>query len=376
MPHRTLPVLGLLSLQAPHGGVQQGPEAEVGSELDSWRPFASIVLAYLMVSVVLGGALGWDGIVLHPDVALGVVALGFALLIVSATVLVVARSHEAVRNGHRWSAAPWYGWCEARGDVARLCVRLFALLFSAALVSAIFTGWRVSIPTIHPFAWDRTLDALDLAIHGERPWRLTHALLNHRTVAAWLPSAVDWFYSQGWYFANIALILVLSIRPVGPRGQRVLVAYVLQYAILGSLVAVVVSSAGPVYYGRAVHGGDDPYAGLVPSLIRLFPPGQQLEALQYQDFLWRKHLANDISFTTGITAFPSIHVSSAVLLALAAGSWRRWAGHVGWLAAGLTVFGSVALGWHYAVDAYASILAMFPLWWLAGRLTRQRSANV
>ena len=51
-----------------------------------------------------------------------------------------------------------------------------------------------------------------------------------------------------------------------------------------------------------------------------------------------------------------------------ADAYARWAGALGWIIAGVTLFGSVALGWHYAVDGYASIVGMVGLWWLAGRI--------
>ena len=69
---------------------------------------------------------------------------------------------------------------------------------------------------------------------------------------------------------------------------------------------------------------------------------------------------------------PSVHVASALLLTLIA---RRRAG--GALFAAAFVFfiaiciGSVVLGWHYAVDAYAGIALALPLWMFCGALARR-----
>jgi hypothetical protein len=40
----------------------------------------------------------------------------------------------------------------------------------------------------------------------------------------------------------------------------------------------------------------------------------------------------------------------------------------------ITIFGSVALGWHYAVDGYASIVGMAALWWVAERITASKAS--
>jgi membrane-associated phospholipid phosphatase len=178
-------------------------------------------------------------------------------------------------------------------------------------------------------------------------------------------------YTEVWALANLLLLLILAVIPIQHRGQRVLVTYVLQLAILGSFLAVVFSSAGPVYYGRAV-GVPNPYEGLVPSLVLQLGAGRAATALQLQEYLWREHLRGNGGVTTGISAFPSMHVASSTLIALALGSWRRWAGVIGWAFVAIIMFGSVYLGWHYAVDGYASVLATLPLWWVAGRLTPPR----
>jgi membrane-associated phospholipid phosphatase len=188
-------------------------------------------------------------------------------------------------------------------------------------------------------------------------------------LAGWFPAIVNTNYTHVWALANLLLVLILTVNPIGQRGQRVLVTYVLQLALLGSFLAVVFSSAGPVYYARVV-GGPNPYADLVPSLVRQLGPSRALSALDVQAYLWREHLSGNVGPTTGISAFPSMHVASSTLIALALGSWRRWAGTVGWAFVGLIMFGSVYLGWHYAVDGYASIVLTLALWWVAGRMTR------
>jgi hypothetical protein len=326
----------------------------VAPVLAPWRPFLDVVLAYWLLSTAVGFFVGWRGPVLHASISAGALVFGSLLLLVTFAAAGIRR-----------------GWPAARAELRPMALRLTVIVGGAVLAASVFDGWRVSIQTVHPFAWDARLDAFDVALHGTRPWLLAQSAFAHPMARGWLPYVVEWVYSRGWFLANIVLLLAMALAPIGPRGQRVLVAHVLQYAVLGSFLAVVFSSGGPIFYGRIV-GSPDPYASLLPALQRTFPANGVIGVVPFQAMLWASHVAGDPGLAAGITAFPSIHVSAAVLMALAAGSWRRWAGLVGWVLVALTLFGSVALGWHYAVDGYASILGMLVLWWVAGRMTELR----
>jgi hypothetical protein len=45
-----------------------------------------------------------------------------------------------------------------------------------------------------------------------------------------------------------------------------------------------------------------------------------------------------------------------------------WLRRLLWVFMALVAAGTVALGWHYAVDAYAGILGAVACWWVAGRV--------
>ena len=64
----------------------------------------------------------------------------------------------------------------------------------------------------------------------------------------------------------------------------------------------------------------------------------------------------------GISAMPSIHVGAAVLFAIL--GWRtNWILGFGFTVYALLIqFGSVHLGWHYAIDGYFSAILAFVLW--------------
>jgi hypothetical protein len=54
--------------------------------------------------------------------------------------------------------------------------------------------------------------------------------------------------------------------------------------------------------------------------------------------------------------------------------WRTWKplGVIFALYGVLILIGSVHLGWHYAIDGYASIIGVLVLWWAAGKIASER----
>ena len=84
-------------------------------------------------------------------------------------------------------------------------------------------------------------------------------------------------------------------------------------------------------------------------------------ALPVQDLLWEGFIGTRPG-STGISAFPSMHVATTVLIALYASSLCRWLGYLGWVFAAIIMVGSVVLAWHYAVDGYAGGLIALAIW--------------
>ena len=91
-----------------------------------------------------------------------------------------------------------------------------------------------------------------------------------------------------------------------------------------------------------------------------------LIALTVQDMLWDFYQAGDFGFGRGISAAPSMHVASTWMIARMAQCYGRRAAIAGWSFFGVIFIGSIHLGWHYAVDGYISIIAIWALWRLAG----------
>src|SRR5690606_16080164 len=84
------------------------------------------------------------------------------------------------------------------------------------------------------------------------------------------------------------------------------------------------------------------------------------------DYLLATYRGGPVTAGTGISAMPSMHLAIATLNALLFLRLSRVAGLVTLVYLATTLFGSVYLGWHYAVDGYVSIVAVILLWRAVG----------
>jgi len=236
------------------------------------------------------------------------------------------------------------------------------LIMTAVLVS--YGQLKSLIPLIEPFGWDRAFMTLDRALHfGFDPYQILHAVLG------WDLSLV---FFAGMY--NIWLILAYFVlfgtcfmQPDSPARLQFLIAFLLTWAVGGNLIATIFSSAGPPYY--ALLGFGDAYAPLFDRLSAHAATGA-LTVVDTQALLWRLYDAPDS--VSAISAFPSMHVASSVLMALIGFKIARWLGIALSIFAGSMMIGSVLLGWHYAVDGYAGALIAGAAWLFSGWLVRSR----
>lgn len=231
------------------------------------------------------------------------------------------------------------------------------LLFaSLAFFVGVFVSVKTMLPDMTPFFADRMLADLDRTLHGQAPWRYTTAFMPARFMPA-----LEAIYFGAWNLllpgSVLAVLLAPKLRQV--RG-RYLWTFLLTWVLLGNVLAGMLMSAGPVYYQLVT--GETRFAGLVDYL------GRYSAAQAWRAFLWRGLPMGD---GTGISAFPSMHLANATLFVLLAAQINRpltWAATT-FLA--IILFGSVHLGWHYAVDGYASILATVAIWQVVGFVSRR-----
>lgn len=265
----------------------------------------------------------------------------------------------------------------ALGDVERLLQGVILLLVLTVFGAAIMF-LKAAIPQIIPFAWDPLIADLDRLLHfGTDPYRLLLPL-----VGGVIPTAIINFAYHFWMvMIYFCMFLAAFSRADGPRGDKgagriYLMAHVVIWILGGNALALVFSSAGPVYFERLGHGDT-----FVPLMAHLDQVSQltTVWALNVQEMVWNSYLEGA---NIGISAMPSMHLATSTLMALYAFHHSRWLGRVMVGFVGIILVGSVYLGWHYAIDSYLGIavgllgwrLAVWLVGWSDRMLTSARAA--
>ncbi|CAN7504752.1 phosphatase PAP2 family protein [Mesorhizobium caraganae] len=246
------------------------------------------------------------------------------------------------------------------GDAERNANSLNGLAASIALISA-FGVLKGAVAILSPFAWDHALAQADRALHfGRAPHEWLWFIVQS-------PLAVRLFNLayNSWFVVLIASVFIACItRKDTKLRHQFLMSFMLVWILGGFFLAMGLSSAGPCFYERLGLGSDyHPLLQALAAADRIYP----IWALSTQDILWSGYIGATPG-SLGISAFPSMHVAMAVLFALYAAR-RSWlVGLLMWAFAAIIMVGSVVLGWHYAVDGYASVLISIAIWKACGHL--------
>ncbi len=241
-------------------------------------------------------------------------------------------------------------------------VAALPVFFGFVFFMAAFSTMKAMIPAVNPYVWDKSFMAMDRVLHGGLdPWRILQPVLGH----AWITSFINIVYNM-WFVAMFSVLYwqLFDLRRPQLR-LRFFWTFFLCFIVNGSILAILLSSAGPCYYGLIV-GGDNPFAAQMEYLHGLaghYP----VWAVETQDRLWATYKSNQVGMGSGISAMPSVHVSIAFLMALLAWQYGR---RIRWffgIFAAMIMVGSVHLGWHYAVDGYLAIIVTALIWWGIGK---------
>lgn len=237
--------------------------------------------------------------------------------------------------------------------------RLAHMLSGMALLMGLmfFQGTFTSIKNILPdlrggFIYDRLLADIDAWLSfGKDPWVFFSPLAGNRILIA----VIDWNYSGLWFLLCFAALFYVA---TSPRAAAVRVRYVsmfmLVWVVCGNILAGLFISAGPVFYG-AVTGDAERFDGL-SNLLSV--GGWTSNAAAFQQYLWSLHESGTAGLGSGISAFPSVHVGLIALNAFFVAEISRRAAIIAFAYVGVVMASSVFLGWHYAIDGYASVLVV------------------
>ena len=244
-------------------------------------------------------------------------------------------------------------------DRDRMFCGAFAFV-TMCLFAGTFTVAKDLIPVIHPFAWDESFAAWDRALHfGQDPWRLIWPVTGTPHITTAINAAYHLWLMLAYFLIFVACFNVSR----HDKHRTYLLADVTCWIVGGNILATIFSSVGPVYYETMGYGSD--FRPLMDELYA-FNEVSPVWALPLQEMLIDGYM-ND-GPVKGISAMPSMHVASTVMMTLYAFSVSRIWGGIMTVFATIILVGSVQLGWHYAIDGYVSIFLALGIYWLARRV--------
>ncbi|HNB26073.1 MAG TPA: phosphatase PAP2 family protein [Alphaproteobacteria bacterium] len=306
-----------------------------------------VVALYALALVLSHGFLAWGSVV--ADYASGTVKVAG----VSVLILVIWHMVAAMR-----AKTPSLPKVRLVLADSALWTWLAVPALMAPVFFASFTIMKTLIGLRLGFGWDAFFTDLDAAIFGTDPWRLTHAVFGPLGTRA-----LEYLY-VGW---GVVLVFSMTLVPIFAKrahSARFLLAMFLVWPVTGLLLAAVFASAGPCFaylfhpeLAARFQPLQDSLAQLLPGndLIRL----SQMYLAKYWDY-------SEAVKGGGISAFPSVHVSVAVLYVFA--SWRILALRLAAIGFALAIWlGSIHFGYHYAVDGLAALVIVPLCWFAAGR---------
>jgi hypothetical protein len=325
--------------------------ARAAAGIRSTLPFHAVVLVYTALVILVSADYGqtWTFTQEQYLQRLGIVyfcALPlFAAVTVSAT---CASNHRTGRSAILDALSP--------PDAGHFVSGLL-MLFSFVVMMGSFTTFKNLMPQIMgDFLYDRLQADIDQFLHfGHDPGPAMVSL----PVGRFVQTIIGWNYSILWSILSFIPPFFIA---TGNLGRAIRLRYFLSafavWVIVGNVLACLFLSGGPAFYGEIT--GD---AGRFADVLHVVKQGGSGfgSPAAFQAYLWHNYHSGQMALGSGISAFPSVHVAVAMMNALFLHEFSRRAGLFGFAYVGITLVSSVWLGWHYAIDGYASILVVLAL---------------
>lgn len=345
--------------------VHVAPKTILIQELRHDLPLHALTASYLLIAAVIALAIdACDRLV--PTVYLwlwmkvAASSLTVYLLTVEVAISVIGRSRRPLTEA---AIRMW-------GRIQYRALPGLALLVNMAIFYGVFTSLKNMLPLFAVDWHDKDIADFSRWLHfGHAPWRLLHLVLGQPIVTR----SVEFLYVPVWLSLLVGLPVLLGLRrDLAQLRVRYILTMFLCFSLLGNAVAMLGMSGGPAFYGQ-ITGDYARYGELIDYLA--FSSGRPFSAWDIQQYLWTCFQMGKPQLGSGISAFPSLHVAMATLFALAGRHLAPWFGGVLAVYGFLILLGSVHLGWHYAVDGYASMIGTMFLWAMAGWIARKVSPS-
>ena len=298
----------------------------------------------------------------YVDILQVIVAATVGVFVLGYGILLLIRREKHPVTCCRNKLEVWFGH-----RAKLISVLIFMLVFSYFMSS--YSTLKSLIPLVEPFKYDELFYHADRWLFsGNEPWKWFH----HSVNSPYITFILNVFYHV-WFLLLWGVLLYFLIFANSNQRIHYVASFLLCWALLGSILALLMSSAGPAFTMR-LDAGNQHYTELMALLTQQSEwlkvnSDYELWALNVQNDLWDTYLNKKEMLGSGISAMPSMHVSIAVLMALGMSSVNRWAGALFWLFAAVIYIGSFALGWHYAVDGLVSAPLTYLLWRVCAKLT-------
>ena len=332
---------------------------------ERWHDEYRWLVVLLAVTITAVGAAYWMGAAV--GVPVGSVLFGYAtiLWLMIPPIIVIAMMPWGLRALLLRVDKPWADFKpiirERFGSPALACGTIAPILLMPMLIGA-FGCLKQILPLTREFTWDDRFAELDrLLFFGTQPWQVTHAIFGSPMATL----IIDRIYS-GWVALLFVAVLAAAILAPLHTRARFFLSFGFGWLLIGVVGAFVFASAGPCYTHAIGALAAPDYAPLMERLKAIHRSGTILNAVDWQEQLWRAHVTQQYGFAKGVSAMPSMHNAIAFLYVLTVRNaslvTRTFAGAF----AAAILIGSVHLGWHYLVDGLFAWAAMAALWWAAG----------
>jgi len=199
-------------------------------------------------------------------------------------------------------------------------------------------------------------------------WRVTQPVFGSPLMMSFLQLCYTLWFVFMWCSITFSMLMGRNA-----LRWRYSIAFFLCWSLVGSLAAYLLASAGPCFYEQAFH--DNRFLGLMDHLrradaeLRQISPHLGLQSIGLQNMLWDGFVKHTDEFGTGISAMPSMHVTTSCLMALGAYQVSRPLGRAMTIFAVLIWIGSIQLGWHYALDGIVGSVMALAIWQMADAIT-------